>query len=367
MLVLLFLSVPLRNSVNDLVSPGTLAPDFTLPDIDGGSFTLSTQRGTVILLDFFFIECGWCEVALPDVKQLLADFPNGFRIVSITIELGDTEAKLKQYRTDEGITWTILRDTQQIYSSGYGVTGAPTFYVIDASGVVRFVKVGGIDVYAILRPQIASLIDLRPVTQLTAQLSATTVEVGSTVTVSGSITPTIGGGAVSIRVVKPDSSMANLSVATGSGGSYSGSFLADREGSWKVKAFFAGDAGHQPSESTELDLVVKPSTPWLLIGAGAVVLALIAAAVWYFMLRKPPRPGQPLPPPPPPPPAAMGSFEVPPAPVPTRSSQLLRSAATLTPVALLGAFAVAIVFGADQYVWIQVYVRVLCTTCIGIG
>jgi hypothetical protein len=233
-------------------------------------------------------------------------------------------------------------------------------------GVVHFVKVGGIDVYAILRPQIASLIDLRPVTQLTAQLSATTVEVGSTVTVSGSITPTIGGGAVSIRVMEPDSSMTNLSVTTGSGGSYSGSFLADREGSWKVKAFFAGDATHQPSESTELDLVVKPSTPWLLIGAGAVVLVLIAAAaVWYFGLRKPPRPGQPLPPPPPP--AAMGSFEVPPAPVPTRSPQLLRSAAALTPVALLGAFAVAIVFGADQYVWIQVYVRVLCTTCIGIG
>jgi len=362
-LALLLLSIPLRASVSILLSPGTPAPDFTLPDIDGGSFTLSEQRGTVILLDFFFIECSSCKVALPDVKQLLADFPSGFRIVSITIEPGDTEAKLKQYRGQEGIAWTILRDTLQMYSSSYSVSVAPTFYVIDAIGVVRFVKTGGIDVYEILRPQIAYLIDPRPATQLTAQLSATTVEAGSTVTVSGSITPPIGGGTVSVRVTRPDSTTTDLSATIGSGGSYSGSFLADKEGSWKVKAIFAGDAAHQPSESAELELVVKPSIPWLLIGGGVVVIALVAGTVWYFILRKPPRTGEP----PPPPPTAMEPLGIPPAPVPTRSLQLFSTAATFAPVALLGVSAAAIVFGADQYAWIQVYVRVLCTTCIGVG
>jgi peroxiredoxin len=33
-----------------LLVPGTLAPDFTLSDVDGKPFTLSLQRGSVVVL-----------------------------------------------------------------------------------------------------------------------------------------------------------------------------------------------------------------------------------------------------------------------------------------------------------------------------
>ena len=260
-----------------------------------------------------------------------------------------------------------MRDTQGIYSSDYGVALAPTFYVIDSSGTIRFVKVGGIDVYAILRPQIASLIDLRPSTQLSIQLSSTAVETGSSVTVSGSIMPALSGRTVTITVAKPDGSTTNLSTTTGSGGSYSKSFVADKEGLWKVKAIFAGDAAHSPSESTEVEFLAKSPIPWLLIGVGAVVLFVGAGgAFWYLKLRNPPPPSG-RPPPPPPPPTTKGLAEVPPASPPTRTLQLPRATTTLASVVLLGAFAVAILLGANQYAWIQVYVRVLCATCIGVG
>ena len=147
--------------------------------------------------------------------------------------------------------------------------------MIDSSGTIRFVKVGGIDVYSTLRPQIALLIDLRLATQLTMQLSATTVEIGSLVTVSGSIAPAVSGRTISITVTRPDGSTTTLSTTTGSGGGYSSSFAADEEGTWKVKAVFAGDAAHASSESTEMELVAEPSIPWLLIGAGVVALAVV--------------------------------------------------------------------------------------------
>lgn len=33
-----------------LLAPGTLAPDFTIADVDGKPFTLSQQRGSVVVL-----------------------------------------------------------------------------------------------------------------------------------------------------------------------------------------------------------------------------------------------------------------------------------------------------------------------------
>ncbi|MBO7239836.1 MAG: redoxin domain-containing protein, partial [Bacteroidaceae bacterium] len=42
-----------------IVKVGDVAPDFTLPMTDGSTFTLSEQRGKVVMLQF---TAGWCGV-----------------------------------------------------------------------------------------------------------------------------------------------------------------------------------------------------------------------------------------------------------------------------------------------------------------
>ena len=53
------------------LSAGTVAPKFSLPMVDSGSFSLpeALQRGPV-LLAFFKISCPVCQFALPFVERL---------------------------------------------------------------------------------------------------------------------------------------------------------------------------------------------------------------------------------------------------------------------------------------------------------
>ena len=46
-----------------------MAPDFTLPDIDGNDFTLSSLRGKYVVLDFWGTWCKICLKGMPKLKE----------------------------------------------------------------------------------------------------------------------------------------------------------------------------------------------------------------------------------------------------------------------------------------------------------
>jgi thiol-disulfide isomerase/thioredoxin len=75
------LAQPLRNSTDDLfrkagiskISQGA-AVDFTLSDLKGNSVTLSTHRGSVVLLNFWATWCGPCRDEVPSLERLYRQF-----------------------------------------------------------------------------------------------------------------------------------------------------------------------------------------------------------------------------------------------------------------------------------------------------
>ncbi len=69
-------------------------------------------------------------------------FGSSLVIISITPKLDyDTTERLQQYRQDHGITWTIARDTESVYSK-YGVTLYPTIVLVDKDGYKRYTHIG---------------------------------------------------------------------------------------------------------------------------------------------------------------------------------------------------------------------------------
>ena len=122
---------------------GTLAPDFTLPAMDGTQFSLkdALARGPVLAV-FFKISCPVCQFALPYLERIYKAY--GDRNVSIVgisqNDKKDAAAFIKEY----GITFPVLLDDTRTYqvSNAYGLTNVPSIFWIAQDGEIELSSVG---------------------------------------------------------------------------------------------------------------------------------------------------------------------------------------------------------------------------------
>jgi peroxiredoxin len=125
------------------LDPGTTAPDFTLPGLDGKQFSLSEAlaRGPV-LAAFFKISCPTCQYAFPFLQRIYEAHGNAaVTILGISQnEKRDTGAFIKEY----GITFPVLLDDTSSYpvSNAYGLTNVPTIFWIAQDREIETSSVG---------------------------------------------------------------------------------------------------------------------------------------------------------------------------------------------------------------------------------
>ena len=143
------------------VTVGTMAPDFTLAEYRGETFTLAALRGSknVVLVFFRGWWCPYCMTQLTELRHLIdADLKNDTELVVVSID-GDEEngRTFQRIARDDGVEpdYTFLSDPQSQVIGRYGVRnpnggrrGAsphPAAYIIDKRGVVRWVDVQATD------------------------------------------------------------------------------------------------------------------------------------------------------------------------------------------------------------------------------
>jgi len=130
------------------------APDFTGDDVDGRDFTLSEQRGKVVILNFMFTTCDACKLeteVLKDVRGVYSE--SDLVIVSISVSLADNNEILRTFRESWEANWTFLMDPGNVADS-YGVRSVPHMFVIDGSGRIASSHADVLDVEGV-----SSLID----------------------------------------------------------------------------------------------------------------------------------------------------------------------------------------------------------------
>src|SRR4029077_9173775 len=98
-------------------SNASLAPDFTLPDIYGHNFTLSSYRNSsVVVIEFTALSCSECQIVEKSLFALYSGYNqtgrSSVQIVTVYIEpqFGDTIPALKSYHTRNNITWSMAQD-----------------------------------------------------------------------------------------------------------------------------------------------------------------------------------------------------------------------------------------------------------------
>ena len=122
-----------------IVKVGDVAPDFTLQMTDGSTFTLSEQRGKVVMLQFTAGWCGICRDEMPHIEREIW-LPNkdnkDFVLVGI-----DREEELEDiipFIEGVGTTYPIAMDTNADVFAQYALreSGITRNVLIDRDGKI---------------------------------------------------------------------------------------------------------------------------------------------------------------------------------------------------------------------------------------
>jgi len=116
---------------------GSLAPDFTLPGLDGKDLTLSSLRGKVVVLTFFASWCAPCEQDMPVFERAQRD--DGSRVAVIGVNYQDFPNDSRAFVQRLGVTFPALVEdsTDNPVAARYDVHAMPDTLFIDARGIVR--------------------------------------------------------------------------------------------------------------------------------------------------------------------------------------------------------------------------------------
>jgi len=126
----------------DGLAAGTLAPNFTLPDLDGNDHSLADLRGKRVLLVFSDPACGPCEKLAPSLQQLHQAHRNN-NLAVLMITKGDVAAN-RQKVQEHGFTFPVVLQRNWEISKDYAMFATPVGYLIDERGVIASdVAVGG--------------------------------------------------------------------------------------------------------------------------------------------------------------------------------------------------------------------------------
>ncbi len=116
---------------------GALAPDFVLWDLHSRPVSLQSQRGRVVLLNFWATWCGPCRVEMPAMQRLYEEFNRrGLEILAVSTD-AQGAAVTRPFTDSLGLTFPILHDSDFQVGLTYGTRTLPMTFLVDRQGIIR--------------------------------------------------------------------------------------------------------------------------------------------------------------------------------------------------------------------------------------
>ncbi len=127
-------------------TPGGLAPDFTLPALNGMMVTLSSFRGKYVLIDFWASWCGPCIKEMPHVISIYEKYKDSGKLQIIGVSTDREEDKWRKKVAELGVDKQYL---QLIDKGGetvmkpYDFQGIPYLVIISPDGKILDINLRG--------------------------------------------------------------------------------------------------------------------------------------------------------------------------------------------------------------------------------
>ena len=120
---------------------GAPAPAFSLREVSGGGEqSLAAHAGKVVLVDFWATWCQPCKQSFPAYQKLVQELEG--QLVVVAISQDDDAKDIPAFVSETGAKFPVVWDDGKAVARSYDPPTMPTAYVVDRSGIIRFVHVG---------------------------------------------------------------------------------------------------------------------------------------------------------------------------------------------------------------------------------
>ena len=146
--LLILVGMGLRRTQQGTVQPGDALPNFDLSLYSGyeyngqSSIQLADLRGKVVLVNFWASWCKPCEQEAPSLEGAWKFYEPDGQVVFLGVDYVDTEPAARVFMKKFGATYPNGADVGTQISQLFRIKGVPETYILDRTGLLRYIKIG---------------------------------------------------------------------------------------------------------------------------------------------------------------------------------------------------------------------------------
>jgi peroxiredoxin len=121
-----------------------LAPEFSLPELNGQMLNLSAYRGKIVLLDFWATWCGPCLEEIPHFIELQNKYGDrGLQVIGISMD--DGPGPVREFYQRFNFNYPVAMGNAKVGQLYGGVLGLPIAFLIGRDGHIEAEHIGATD------------------------------------------------------------------------------------------------------------------------------------------------------------------------------------------------------------------------------
>ncbi|MFN8361083.1 MAG: TlpA disulfide reductase family protein [Candidatus Kapaibacterium sp.] len=127
------------------IGSGNKAADFTWTE-DGKTVSLSeVGKNKVVFLNFWATWCAPCRKEIPDIIELMAEFPETeFVVIGISVDRDADVAKtVSKFMRAKKIPYRVLISNDKLLEAYGGISDLPTTFILNSDGTIAVKILGG--------------------------------------------------------------------------------------------------------------------------------------------------------------------------------------------------------------------------------
>lgn len=121
---------------------GTVTPPLRLADLNGKVHDLANYRGQVVMVQFWATYCAPCVKEMPSMQRLRAKLA-GRPFTILAVNMGESDAEVRAFVEKLKVDFTILMDRDGQALAAWKVFVAPSTFIVDPEGRIRYTLQGG--------------------------------------------------------------------------------------------------------------------------------------------------------------------------------------------------------------------------------